>query len=58
MSIQDGRDLHAKKHPTAEQREARRAAAAAPARHEKSVCAGRALHDNHGKFAPDYAEGA
>lgn len=58
MSVKDGRDLHARKHPTPEQREQQRADQPQPKRGEKSVAAGRALHDNRGKYAPDYSEGA
>lgn len=58
MSVQDGRDLHAEKHPTPEQRDEQRKNRPQPKRGEKSVAAGRALHDNRGKYAPDYAEGA
>lgn len=58
MSVQDGRDLYALKHPTPEQREEQRANQPPPKRGEKSVAAGRALHDSRGKFAPDYAAGA
>ncbi len=58
MSVQDGRDLHARKHPTPEQRDEQRTNQPQPTRGEKSVAAGKALHDNHGKHAPNYAEGA
>lgn len=59
-SVRKGRDLHTQLHPTAQQRAAAEAKAKAPQpkRGEKSVAAGRALHDNRGKYAPDYAEGA
>ncbi|MCJ1708716.1 hypothetical protein [Microbacterium sp. VKM Ac-2923] len=56
-SVSKGRDLFEQLHPTAEQREAARAKAPQPKRGEKSIAAGRALHDNKGKFAPDYFDG-
>jgi hypothetical protein len=56
-SIRKGRALHAQLHPTAEQRAAAKANTPQPKRGEKSVAAGRALHDHRGKYAPDYAEG-
>lgn len=58
MTVQEGRDLHALKHPTPEQREAQRKNQPQPKRGEKSVAAGRALHDHRGKYAPAYSEGA
>lgn len=51
-SVSNGRDLYDQKHPTAEQRAAARANTPKPKRGEKSVAAGRALHDNRGKYDP------
>lgn len=51
-STKKGRDLYSQLHPTKEEREQRRANQPAPKRGEKSVAAGRALHDNRGKYDP------